>query len=254
MNKDENKKKKILEKIKKENFKLRKKIAANFKKQLDLEWGTNPIPEWFDHYIDLYFFWGWEAGHVYWLERGCYGLLALKDNARVLELCCGDGFNSKYFYSNKAKNIISLDFDKTAIDHANKYNKKNNIEFFVTDIRNDFPDIKFNNIIWDAAIEHFTQEEIKEILIKIKEHLIDDGILSGYTIVEKSSGKQHELHEYEFKSKEDLLRLLSPYFKNIRIFETIYPDRHNLYFYASDGLNPFDDGWEFQIIKSSNEK
>jgi cyclopropane fatty-acyl-phospholipid synthase-like methyltransferase len=140
-------------------------------------------------------------------------MLAIKENGLLLELCRGDGFNAKYFYSNKAQKIISIDFDKNAILHANKFNKKQNIDLIESDIRNEFPDIKFDNIIWDAAIEHFTRNEIKDILAKIKDLLIDNGILSGYTIVENESGKQHSLLEYEFKSKKDLLTLIEPYFK-----------------------------------------
>ena len=38
---------------------------------------------------------------------------------------------------------------------------KNNIEFILGDIRNDIPEGPFDNVIWDAAIEHFTEEEIR---------------------------------------------------------------------------------------------
>jgi hypothetical protein len=49
-------------------------------------------------------------------------------------------------------------------------------------------------------------------------------------------------HEYEFKSKEDLLRFFRPHFRNVCVFETIHPDRHNLYFRAQDGTIPFISG------------
>lgn len=81
----------------------------------------------------------------------------------------------------------------------------------------------------------------------IKTRLEEDGILSGYTIVEKPGVKQHSEHEYEFKSKEDLLDFLTPHFRNAKVFETIYPSRHNLYFYASDGVLPFDLTWNSQV-------
>ena len=90
------------------------------------------------------------------------------------------------------------------------------------------PEGKFETIIWDAAIEHFTLDEIAKILEDIKSRLADDGILSGYTIVEKADGtKSLSHHEYEFQIKGELLRLLSPYFRNVTVFETEYPDRHN---------------------------
>ena len=77
------------------------------------------------------------------------------------------------------------------------------------------------------------------------------GVLSGYTIVENVSGiKMLTHHEYEFKSKEDLLRFFVPHFKNVTVFETIYPSRHNLYFWASDGVLPCGCGWRSAISKS----
>ncbi|MCH5266997.1 MAG: hypothetical protein J1E62_01525 [Lachnospiraceae bacterium] len=104
------------------------------------------------------------------------------------------------------------------------------------------------NVIWDAAIEHFTPDEIHNIMRDIKQTLSrNKGILSGYTIVEKADGKSLEQHEYEFHDMEDLRRFLKPYFENVYVFETIYEDRHNLYFYASDGTLPFDEHWKHGI-------
>jgi hypothetical protein len=61
-----------------------------------------------------------------------------------------------------------------------------------------------------------------------------DGILSGYTLTEAPDGrKSNDLHEYEFKDKDDLRRFFTPHFKFVKVWETIYPTRHNLYFAAS---------------------
>lgn len=121
------------------------------------------------------------------------------------------------------------------------YGRAGNIDFLVGDIRNDIPEGPFDNIVWDAAIEHFTENEIKSLVNRIKSVLRADGILSGYTIVEPAhEGKHLHQHEYEFHNKEDLARFLSPHFKNVQVFSTTYPDRTNLYFYASDSLLPFE--------------
>jgi hypothetical protein len=42
----------------------------------------------------------------------------------------------------------------------------------------------------------------------------------------------------------DLKRFFTPHFKNVTVFETIFPERHNLYFWVSDGIIPFSDEWE----------
>jgi SAM-dependent methyltransferase len=170
----------------------------------------------------------------------------------VLELCCGDGFNARNFYSIKSKRVVACDYDAKAIKIAKKKNSASNIEFIIADIRVEMPGGKFENIIWDAAIEHFSKDEIHKILEEIKLRLTEDGILSGYTIVEKVDGvKSLEHHKYEFKSKEELFQLLSPYFKNVTVFETVYPNRHNLYFWASDGVLPFHKNWPNAVMNLS---
>ena len=69
-------------------------------------------------------------------------------------------------------------------------------------------------------------------------------MLTGYTIVERSDGvKSLAHHEHEFPSKQELLGIFEPHFKNALVFETIYPRRHNLFFWASDGVLPFDPDW-----------
>jgi ubiquinone/menaquinone biosynthesis C-methylase UbiE len=225
--------------------KLSRKFAGFFHKlQMKFEWNFPPQPEWFDHFCDQ-FYWFRQTQNPLWVERGTFGLLAIKDNAEVLELCCGDGYNSYHFYSIRAKSIISVDFDKRAIPHARKFNQAKNNEFRLCDIRFEMPAGNYDNIVWDAAIEHFTEAEIDKIMSDIKARLKPGGIVSGYTLVERQDGtKSLTHHEYEFKSKEDLRRFFQPHFKNVKVFETIYPSRHNLYFYASDYTLPFDEDWE----------
>jgi len=160
--------------------------------------------------------------------------MVLKPDGKMLEICCGDGFNARHFYSSKVATIIAIDFDRDAIPHARRYNSAPNITYMQHDIRERLPDGPFDNIVWDAAIEHFTEAEIDKLLRGIVEGLGSDGILSGYTLTEAADGrKSNDLHEYEFKDKEDLRRFFTPHFKFVKVWETIYPTRHNLYFAAS---------------------
>jgi len=219
--------------------------------QYKVDWEMSHVPEWYDHYLDLSY--GWTKNrNPLWVERGVFSSLVLKQGVNLLELCCGDGFNTYHFYSIKAHKIIAVDFDESALKHANIFNKAENIEFIFCDIRKEIPQGKFDNIIWDAAIEHFTPDEIDGIIKTIKKRLAVNGVLNGYTIVEKSDGtKSLSHHEYEFQSKEDLIRFLNPHFQNVKVFETIYPMRHNLYFYASDHVLPFDDTWEYMAVQKT---
>ena len=224
------------------NSYIRKFSSLTHKLQFIIEWRLGNNPEHFDHQIDLNYLWA-KSRKSYPMERGVFSSFAILSKEKVgatLDLCCGDGFYSHYFYSLNSSRVVGIDFDPQAIESARRNYSAENVEFILADIRDEFPKGPFLNIIWDAAIEHFTELEIVTIMNSIKSNLDKNGVLSGYTIQESEDGKTHlHQHEYEFKNKEDLLRFLSPYFKNIQIIETRYIDRTNYYFYATDGTLPF---------------
>jgi len=148
----------------------------------------------------------------------------MKPDAKLLEICCGDGFNARHFYSSRAASIIAIDFDKTAIPHAKRFNAAPNITYIQQDIREGLPPGPFDNIVWDTAIEHFTEVEVDQMMRELVQRLGPYGILSGYTLSEAADGrKSNALHEYEFKDKEDLRRFFTPHFKHVKVWETIYP-------------------------------
>lgn len=225
-----------------ESFVAKKWAAGAHKRLFYASWGIPNNPEFFDHQIDLFYLWQ-NSRMAFWLERGVFGSLALKRNGSMLELACGDGFNARNFYSGLVNTIVACDFDKKAIATAKRKNKAPNLTYILADIRTNMPEGIFDNIAWDAAIEHFKPEEISNIILNIKKRLSANGVLSGYTIVERITGKSLEQHEYEFKSMGDLKRFFEPIFKNVIVFETIYPQRHNLYFWASDSVIPFSNEW-----------
>ena len=70
-------------------------------------------------------------------------------------------------------------------------------------------------------------------------------MISGYT----DAGVRQE---NEFTAKDEVLRLFTPHFANAKVFESVWPAanaspeggaHHHLYFFASDGLLPFDEDW-----------
>src|SRR5690606_20367112 len=114
-------------------------------------------------------------------------------------ICCGDGFNARHFYSTVVRSVTALDFDVDAIAHARRFNSRNNISHQNHDIRLGLPAGPFDNIVWDAAIEHFTELEIDKLLKEIVSILSPDGVLSGYTLTAAADGRKgNDLHEYEF--------------------------------------------------------
>ena len=217
--------------------------AAAHRRLFFVQWRLPPQPEHFDHRIDLYYQWPVKR-QSFWLERGVYGSLALQPGCTLLELACGDGFNARHFYSLRCCEVVACDFDPRALATARRKNRAPNVTYLLADIRTAMPAGQFDNIAWDAAIEHFTPVEIAGLMRDIRARLKPGGVLSGYTIVEQATGvKSLSHHEYEFKNKEDLLRFLTPHFANVTVFETVHPTRHNLYFWASDGVLPFAPDW-----------
>ena len=214
--------------------------------------------EWYDHFCDQH----WQFTHqdnCHWIERAVFSNLAIESGAEVLDLCSGDGYFAYHFYSSKAKNVTCIDIDESAIKHAKEnFEDRKGINFVLGDIRKDIPNKKFDNIIWDAAIEHFSEQEIDSLLLKIKDTLNGDGILSGQTIKEEESEK-FEYHEKEFTSKEELETFLKKYFKNVLVFETVYEllgrhadsKRHNFYYFASDGIIPFGKDWRHSLFSTT---
>jgi SAM-dependent methyltransferase len=217
---------------------LRYFAAATHRVEFLCDWGgLRDPPEWFDHLLDQYWRWRYTRNPMSW-ERGIFAALVMPEGCRILDLCCGGGFFSYHFYSSRAATIVAVDFDPQAIAHARRNWKARNIEFLCADIRTDMPIGPFDTIVWNAAIEHFTLSEIIALLTAIKARLAPNGVLTGYTLVEKESGKSHPDHEYEFKSQHDLEDLLRPFFVNVTVLDTKWRDqleeRENLYFFASD--------------------
>lgn len=225
---------------------LRKFVSFTHYVQFIIEWvlmGKN-MPHWYDHNLGLYHFWH-ETRNPLPYERGIFNLLAMRQGAQVLDLCCGDGFFANYFYSNRAGHVISLDVDLGAIQSARRNYSSPNVEYRVANVLTQMPEGKFDNIIWEGALEYFTEDEIQHVMRSIKSRLTDGGILSGYANIQTECCPGQK---YVFKNRADFLRFLQPYFSNIRVFETIYPSRQNLYFFAGEGTLPFDGDWDLQTI------
>jgi SAM-dependent methyltransferase len=133
-----------------------------------ISWGIKPKPVFFDHSIDLYYQWR-NSKNPLWLERGIFNSIALNDNSVVLELCCGDGFNAKFFYSIKSNKIIACDNNPQALNIAKLKNNAKNIKYVFCDILKELPDGKFDNIIWDFGFrwdEYLYDIQVNDLTLK----------------------------------------------------------------------------------------
>jgi phospholipid N-methyltransferase len=213
------------------NARLRALTAFSHHFQYRVEGFLRPSAEWFDHEIDVH--WQWVARQrSMFLERGVLNTLAMRPGAEILELCCGDGFNTHRFYAGRGSRILAVDYNPSALRHARRYHNRANIEYRKCDLRSEFPDGSFDNIIWDSAIHHFSKPEATAILTSANARLRPAGILSGYTVIEPHS--EYAFTRTPFSSPDELADLLGGVFTHVAVRETPDALRRNLYFFASD--------------------
>jgi SAM-dependent methyltransferase len=238
--------------VKGANRALRRLSTWGHRFQFFYEWRLMARPpEWFDHYVDLNWRWHATRNATSW-ERGIFGLLAMKQGCRVLDLCCGTGFFAYYFYSGRAGSVLSIDYSAAAIAQAKRHFQAPNIEYRQGDIRTQLPDGPFDNAVLNAALEYFTPQEVAALLDSIKTRLVPGGILSGNSIVARRTGVAHPAQKQEFSSREELAVLLKRHFAHVAVFTTAFidpgMDRTNLYFFASDGPVPLAPGWQDLLV------
>ena len=212
------------------------------------QWSIPPLPRNVDHRIDLYSDWLRTRNPV-WVERGVFNRLCLK-GGDVLELTCGDGFNTRNFYSMQSRNILACDIDADIIRTARRKNAAPNIAYRVADIVRAFPHGRYQNVIWDFGYpitEFFSDDDLNGIFTNVRTSLDKGGVFSGYTMAEDTANMfTEEGPKGRMLKKEHLAALLAPYFSRVTVFETFSPGRRNFYFWASEGTVPFSEDWPAQ--------
>ena len=157
---------------------------------------------------------------------------------------------SQKFFFDVSNVVISLDLDPLALVRgknrikSNKYmNKKhyfykfdiekNKIKYFLNEKK---LNIKFDIVLFNAAIEHFKEEQLDFIFSSFKEVMKEKSFVSTYTIVEDEADQKYlpEHHEMFFSSKEHLEKTVSKYFKFTKSYHSLFNNRCNIYCIASD--------------------
>ncbi|MHB8482296.1 MAG: class I SAM-dependent methyltransferase [Nitrospiria bacterium] len=189
---------------------------------------TKKPPEFFKHEMDLYCW--YKTRSPLWLERGIFARQHMFKNCKVLDLCCGDGSYSYLFFSNIAEQITAIDYDSRALKHARlNYQYPNICYYNINILADEIPGSGYHVIVWNAAIEHFSLNDIGIILEKLKKCSVPSVKLAGYTN-KKTFHLAHPEHEHEFGSVDELKTFLPKWLSDIQIIETWYPDRENFYF------------------------
>lgn len=213
------------------NAALRALSAASHHFQYKVEGFLRPSAEWFDHEIDAQWQWVSRQRSTF-LERGVLNTLAIRPGAEILEICCGDGFNAHRFYAGRGKRVLAVDNNRAALRHARRFHARRNVEYRRCDILQGVPEGPFDNVVWDAAMHHFTPAEVTAILASVHGSLAGGGVLSGYTVIEPD--QDYAYTRLRFTGPESLLELLAGEFAHVAVLETPDALRRNLYFFASE--------------------
>ena len=232
--------------------------------QMKLDWGKIPRTEWMDHDQDTFYqfnsngsFLHFERGILarnelisFFLQAEEFKNLKIEKKINILDLCSGDSYISQKFFFDCSKNIVSIDIDSKALKRGkkrlslNNYMNKNHF-FLKSDIEkqtiknlliNNNLNLNFDFVLFNAAIEHFKEDQLDFIFKSLKEVLAVKSLIFTYTIVESQDNQRYlpDHHEMFFDDQFQLKHLLKKYFKHTRSFETLVNDRWNIYCVASD--------------------
>lgn len=191
---------------------LRRHYDAQFRRDWQL---SDEEPHFFSHRIGLFkLAFGDEAIGPYAYSRGFYSAEVVREGDRLLDIGCGDGFFTKGFLSVRCSKVDAVDVEPSAIHVARKNNSAPNITYYLLDaVKEPFPSAKYDVIVWDGALGHFSPETTHIMLDKIVSHLAPDGIFVG----SESLGHEGTDHLQFFESLEVLREIFSRHFQHVEL-------------------------------------
>jgi ubiquinone/menaquinone biosynthesis C-methylase UbiE len=138
-------------------------------------WGRCRL-HWFDHRFDLL-----RGPEVWiWQERGVLGMRVISRGAKILDLCCGEGFYDRMYFAERADRVDALDIDASAIAMAQALNRQANLRFFTADVVEEkFPDNEYDVILCFSALQQMSRIQLETLLPKIRAALKRGGTFFG---------------------------------------------------------------------------
>ena len=213
------------------------------------EWTYSKTPPHFTDFrvLGAHFVFGKELFGPYSFYRGFFSSEAIRPGDTLLDIGCGDGFLTKRFLAEKCRHVDAVDIDRDALQAARKYNDASNVAYHLLDaVADSFPQKKYDVIVWDGALGHFSADATQQMLEKILVHLSENGIFVG----SESLGLEGQDHLQYFHSEDELRSIFTPYFKNVKIRSTSYKLRNSdfvrkeAYWRCSNGQDRLNEiGW-----------
>jgi SAM-dependent methyltransferase len=191
-------------------------LGSHYRHRYRREWELcEEEPHFFSQRIGLFEFAFGAGGHgPYAFNRGFFVSDLLRNDDRLLDIGCGEGFFARRFFAERCAHIDAIDIEPSAIQAARAQNSAPNIAYHLLDAVNEpFPGNNYDVIVWDGALGHFAPNTTNHMLEKIKNSLSGDGIFVG----SESLGVEGSDHLQFFDSLGDLHSLFAPYFKYIEL-------------------------------------
>jgi SAM-dependent methyltransferase len=209
-----------------------KYVSGYFQHVFWRQW-RKEAPHWFDHRIDLF---RWPTHlNPHFLERGFYAREVMWAGCKVLDICCGDGFYAYYFYQALASQIDGIDIDDAALKNAQQFHRSDKIRYARVNVLTEpLPDTGYDVVCFDAALGHFSKEELDVLFKKIIAALAPNGVLVGYEEMEEPAHQTWD-HKIALPTPDDFRALLAPYFKHVKVLPLQSAGRNNLYFRCTQG-------------------
>lgn len=194
---------------------------------------TKGIKDYYDDTTDIWASSWYENEEMLPFLKSCKEYLF--DNARVLDLGCNSGYETRRM-KKIGLNPVGLDFSSKSIELAKE--KNNDIEFFCDDMLNDLTYLgKFDAVIAIASIIHIEEDKLDLCFKRIYDILNDNGYL--FMVLRKEEGKlktsyqtvnniEYDREVYGY-SKELLEEKMNNKFKFIK--EDRAHDEHWVYYY-----------------------
>lgn len=172
--------------------------------------------EWYDHRFD----------HLrgpenwVWIKRGIETSRFVLPGDRVLDLCCGDGTFTRYFYGAVAGLVVGVDRNAAAIRQARRRWNPDHVRFCVADVvRDPWPLPEWDVIVLNAALEYFSESDMRLLLSRVAGALAPGrGVLLGCTIIRPSSKLTLTGQKVAMESDEQLDRFLRQWFRGVEVW------------------------------------
>lgn len=191
-------------------------ITRHYEARRRLEWDlAAEQPHFYDHRLSALRLATGTTGEISGLPwaRAFYAADAMKPTDQVLDIGCGDGFFTRYFYASCADNVDAIDVEPTAIQHAKRHSAAPNIAYTRADATTDpFPAPAYDVIVFDGAIGHFPPDTTNRLLRRIASALNPGGIFVG----SESLGRDGTDHLQFFDTIAELRALLVTAFPHVQ--------------------------------------